>query len=162
MFIRDTDIFDQFSNMMMFNYTDPSRHDDLKKYFDGQGHYFNDDVRYFPASMDPALWEIGERLMIDWFTHRQAGWDCGQLINNHMFWNQLLPLSKRFLPQFNWMAMNVRNFSEKAIKNAEEWNHCPLDAAHIMHFAGSRGPANTIKFMQEVSEKMNLNLTVQE
>jgi hypothetical protein len=154
MFIRPTEIFGRWSEMRLFNHTDPRYHNDMKPY-SYLGEYYNDDVRYFPADMDPKIWEIGERHMADWFTHSQSHWDCGQLINNHMFWSQTIFPNNRFLPMFNWMSMDIRNFDSDSLTRAAEWNHCSIDQANIMHFAGSRGAQETLNFMTKVSEKFN-------
>jgi hypothetical protein len=157
MFVKPTEMFGCWSDMRLFNYTDPRNHVDMKQYTD-LGHYFNDDVRYFPADMDPHVWDLGERHMIDWFSHNQAHWDCGQLINNHMFWSQDIADDKRLNSIFNWMAMNIRNFDETSLAQAEQWNGCFFDSAKIVHFAGSRGPQQTVNFMSEVAVKLNLEL----
>jgi hypothetical protein len=157
MFVQPTEMFGRWPEMRMFNYTDPKFHNDLKPYTDS-GHYFNDDVRYFPAKMDPKIWEIGERRMADWFTHSQAHWDCGQLINNHMFWSQDIDLEDRLHPYFNWMSHCVRTFDDSSVKQAEEWNQCTFDDANIIHFNGSRGPEHTLNFMNEIANKLNLGL----
>ena len=157
LFIQPTEMFGCWSEMRMFNYTDPKIHKDLRQYTD-VGHYFNDDVRYFPADMDPKIWEIGERRMTDWFTHKQAHWDCGQLINNHMFWSQDIDITDRLYPHFNWMSHYVRQFDAPSIKYAEEWNQCPFSNASIIHFNGSRGPDHTLNFMNEIANKLNLGL----
>jgi hypothetical protein len=157
MFVKPTEMFGKWNQMRMFNYTDPRYHPDMKQY-NTIGHYFNDDVRYFPADMDPSIWDIGERHMADWFSHSQSHWDCGQLINNHMFWSQDIDDNDRLQPMFNWMAMGIRDFDQAALTRASEWNGCWFEQANIMHFAGSRGPQETLNFMSEVAVKLNLGL----
>lgn len=151
-FVRPVEIFDEFDHMMLFNYTDPKVHPDLCCYEDGQGHYFNDSVAYFPHTMDPAVWELGERRMADWFTHAQAHWDCGQLIHNHMYWSQPIPPDQRLRPDLNFSAHNLRVTDPEVIAYHELWNNrLPWDQARIMHFAGSRGAMRTVDIMRKLA-----------
>jgi hypothetical protein len=143
LFIRPTEIFGQFHEMRMFNYTDPRQHPE----FD---HYFNDDVRYYPADMDPNVWAVGERKMGEWFTHEQAHWDWGQLIHNYQFWSQTISEDDLLKPNFNWLAHNLRELSVEGLNWHAEWNKCDVSIANIMHFCGSRGADQTLAIMQAV------------
>jgi hypothetical protein len=151
-FVKPVSMFGEFDQMMLFNYTDPQTHADLKCYEDGQGHYFNDSVVYFPATMDPAIWELGERRMADWFTHAQADWDCGQLIHNHMYWSQRMPRERRLRSDLNFSAHNLRVTDPAVIAAHERWNHgTTWDQARIMHFAGSRGSMPALEIMRQLA-----------
>jgi len=152
MFVKPTDIFDSWNaHMRMFNYTDPRTHPEFPN-------YFNDDVRYFPHDMDPSVWEIGERRMHEWFGHEQSHWDLGQLINNSMFWSQNIDDSNRLYPMLNFMCQNFRNLDQQSLDFSSAWNRCNFDQAHVLHFNGSRGPADTVKIMQTVAEKYEISL----
>jgi hypothetical protein len=144
LFMRPTEIFGQFKEMRMFNYTDPRQHAEFE-------HYFNDDIRYYPADMDPAVWAVGERRMGEWFTHEQAHWDWGQLIHNYQFWSQDIPADDLLKPNLNWMAHNLRDLTPEIINWHEVWNRCSLADANIVHFSGSRGAEQTVATMQIVS-----------
>jgi hypothetical protein len=143
MFVNPTEIFGQFHEMRMFNYTDPRQHAEFP-------HYFNDDVRYYPADMDPAVWAVGERKMGGWFTHEQAHWDWGQLVHNYQFWSQSIPDNDVLKPNLNWLAHNLRELSPNAIDWHSEWNQYPATHANIMHFCGSRGADHTLAIMQTI------------
>lgn len=141
LFIRPTEIFGRFKEMRMFNYTDPRSHEEFP-------HYFNDDIRYYPADMDPNVWAVGERKMGEWFTHKQAHWDWGQLIHNYQFWSQKnVPENEVVFPSLNWMAHNLRALTPEAIQYHEIWNQCPIANANIIHFCGSRGAEQTFETM---------------
>jgi len=152
-FTAPTEIFGRFPNMMLFNYTDPRSHADLTQYLDGAGHYFNDAVTYYPAPMDARVWDTGERHMRDWFDHVQAHWDCGQLINNHMYWSQEIPADQRLYPTLNFSAHSLRTTDAAVIEYHERWNNgVAFEAAQIVHFAGSRGADDTLAVMQQLAE----------
>jgi hypothetical protein len=143
MFIKPTDIWEQYSEMRLFNHTDPRSHQDV-------GAYFNDAVTYFPSTMMTSTWELGERRMEDWFTHSQSRWDCGQLIHNHMFAAEYP--DKTAVPELNWQMF----FNRPNIEFSNAWNTMPIQDAKILHFNGSRGPATTVAIMQQIIEELGV------
>lgn len=149
LFIRPTEIFGQWSEMRMFNYTDPRHHEEFP-------HYFNDDIRYYPHDMNPAVWEVGERRMREWVSHNQATWDLGQLIHNSMFWSQNLDQAEVLRPYLNWMCHCLRSLSDDDVAAAEEWNRCPSRYTQILHLCSSRGAKSTLDFMQEIARKFDI------
>lgn len=151
MFIKPTEVFGRWNTMRLFNYTDPRNHPEFTN-------YFNDDVRYFPHDMDPAIWELGERRMAEWFSHQQAHWDLGQLINNTMFWNQSIDDNDRLHPYMNWMSHNLRDLSPESLAATHRWNRFPFESVHVMHFNGSRGPAATLDIMKLTAEKFGVDV----
>ena len=154
MFVRPTEIFGKFDEFRLFNYTDPRGHHDLIQY--GQGHYFNNSVAYYPATMSNQTWELGERRMADWFTHDQADWDCGQLIDNHMFWSQEMPEEQRLRPDLNWF-MGQREITETSLQLSQQWNNnCPFDITKIIHVAGSRGAGLAARLMKDMAKHIGL------
>lgn len=149
MFIQDSEIFGAFDDMRLFNYTEPRRILDID-------HYFNDDVRYYSATMDPKVWEVGERHLSRWWGDDEyVKWDLGQMIHNYQFWSQEPDLSDIVIPQLNWLASSIRSDDPTQIAEMEKWNRCAIDDAHIIHFHGSRGSANTLTTMQEFSRKFS-------
>lgn len=161
MMVQPVSIFDEFQRMMLFNYTDPKCHPDLKCYADGQGHYFNDAVTYFPHSMDKSIWQLGERRMKDWFTHAQADWDCGQLIHNHMFWAQHRSEEVRVRPDLNFSAHVLRSTDPRVIGHHEDWNlGMRFNQARVLHFAGSRGAEGTLAIMQTMAQQFGIDHAV--
>lgn len=151
LFVRDTEMFGEWEEMRIFNYTDPRSHRQFP-------HYFNDDVRYFPSTMDPAVWELGERRMYDWFSHAQAHWDCGQLIHNAMFWSQPIADDDRLHPYLNWMSHGLRTVDPRHIDASSQWNRCGFENAKIMHFNGSRGAAATVDAMKQFAQHFEVDV----
>lgn len=151
MFVQPTEIFGVYDKMKMFNYTDPRSIADIP-------HYFNDDVRYYPASMDPEVWNVGERLMRQWYDHAEVKWDLGQMIHNYQYWSQPMPADTVFDPRFNWLAHGIRDITPENIAQHEEWNRCPLKQAKIVHFSGSRGGEAAVKIMRDFVKYLNLDI----
>lgn len=151
MFVRETEIFGQYDQMRLFNYTDPRTIHDIT-------HYFNDDVRYYPASMDPEVWDLGERRMRDWFGHAEVKWDLGQMIHNYQFWSQKLDTKTVLDPRLNWSAHSLRSITPDHIHPHEHWNQCSLDQAHVVHFSGSRGGEGAVKIMNDLVAYLKLDI----
>lgn len=157
MFVKPVEIFGQFTDMRLFNHTDPKLHADLVGYADHKGHYFNDAMVYFPSTMLAQIWDLGERRQSDWFTHHQSTWDCGQLIHNHMFWSQPLDLDRVVRPDLNWFMM-FRSWTPDTIAQASRWNQCPYDLVRCVHFAGSRGAEATLLTMRELAAQIGVEV----
>jgi hypothetical protein len=143
MFVKPTEIFGQFDEMRLFNYSDPKSHPLFIN-------NFNDDIRYYPATMDPAVWDIGERHMADWWDSNEADWACGQHIHNYMFWSQKLPLSQALIPKLAWQALP---YSPEV---CTQFNGCPFDDAQVLHFHGSRGAGNRLELMQSLAQRFGI------
>jgi hypothetical protein len=150
--IRPTSLFgDRFKEYRLFNYTDPRGIADIP-------HYFNDDVRYYPAKMDPEVWNVGERLMRQWYDHAEVKWDLGQMIHNYQYWSQPMAADTVFDPRFNWLAHGIRAITPENIAQHEEWNRCSLNQAKIVHFSGSRGGEAAVKIMRDFVNYLNLDI----
>lgn len=144
LFAMPVEIFDRYEHMMMFNYTDPKSHTEFP-------HYFNDDIRYFPATMSPSVWAIGESAMEGWFTHSEGNWAWGQLIHNYQFWSQGLSIDQVLDPTMAWQA-----FTD--IPAAGKWNGCDISAAKILHFHGSRNADNRVAVMSALAQQLGLQI----
>ena len=149
--VKPTEVFDHWHGMRMFNYTDPKRLDNIP-------HYFNDDVRYYPADMDPKVWEVGERAMTEWYTNPHARWDLGQMIHNYQFWSQDIPGSDRLHPWMNWSAHAMRDVTDRTIEKFNNWNGLDISDAHIIHLSGSRGASQGRQHMQELVKYFNIDI----
>lgn len=143
LFVKPTEIFGQFNEMRLFNYSDPKSHPLFPN-------NFNDDIRYYPASMDPAVWDLGERHMADWWSSNEADWACGQNIHNHMFWSQEIPLEQALCPTLAWQALPY-DFSE-----CNKFNGVPFESAQVLHFHGSRGAADRLYLMQSLAHNVGV------
>jgi hypothetical protein len=140
LFIRPTEIFGQFQQMQMFNYSDPRHTAKIP-------HNFNDDIRYYPSDMDPKVWELGERHMADWFIDSESNWACGQHIHNHMLWSQGVPVEQMLKPQYAWQALGADT------AQASTWNGLDIAHANVIHFHGSRGNEQRLSVMQQMAAR---------
>ena len=147
LFIKPTEIFGRYNKMMMFNYTDPRYHKEFE-------HYFNDDIRYYPATMDPKVWDIGEQKMEGWFEHSEANWGWGQLIHNYQMWSQGVSVNEVLDPTVAFQMLGSK------ISDTEAWNNCPISTAKILHFHGSRDADNRLSVMTELVKQFVLDKPV--
>jgi hypothetical protein len=151
MFIKPTEIFGKFNEMRMFNYTDPRQHNKLTGYTDGTGHYFNDDIRYYPAGMSINTWNVGEEHMADWFVPPDNIWDCGQILHNHQFWSQGITIQEALMPELAWQAFMP------SPEQGTHWNGIDINAAHVLHFHGSRNADNRVQVMTDLAQQLNID-----
>ena len=79
--VKHINIFDQYPKFMMFNHTDPKQFVGPNPYNRAFEHFFNAGVRYFPASMDEKIWELGASMAQTW---DYATYDTEQIILNAM------------------------------------------------------------------------------
>lgn len=143
LFVKPTEIFGKFNEMRLFNYSDPKTHTLFPN-------NFNDDIRYYPSTMDPEVWELGERRMADWWSSDEADWACGQNIHNYMFWSQGLSLEQALQPKLAWQALPY------GPDKCAEFNGCPITDAQIMHFHGSRGANDRLQLMQILAQTFGI------
>ena len=143
LFIRPTQVFGRYSNMMMFNYTDPRTHNEF-------AHYFNDDIRYYPAGMNPQVWDTGEEAMNGWFDHSENNWGWGQLIHNYQFWSQGLAVADVLDPTMAYQAFNLNQ------AYSDQWNGVSINQAHVMHFHGSRDSDSRVDVMKNLATQLGI------
>lgn len=143
--IQPTEIFtDRFPEYRLFNYTDPRRCAE----FD---HYFNNDLQYFPHTMSPEIWDLGDRLWQGLDQHPQRNWGFDQLRNNHMFWSQQIPDWDRCHPKLAYQCLGRAPNSV-----TDQWNGVRANEAHIWHFHGSRSSQLIVNIMQKLAEELAL------
>ena len=145
MFIKHTEIFGKYDTMRMFNYTDPKSHPEFPN-------HFNDDIRYYPATMNPEVWNIAERNMDKWFTHPESNWGFGQVLHNYQLWSQGLSLKEVLEPHLAWQAFALSE------EQGKQWNGIPLEDAHVLHFHGSRGNETRLQCMTQISHQLGIEL----
>jgi hypothetical protein len=145
LFIKPTQVFDVYSNMMMFNYTDPKTHTEFP-------HYFNDDIRYYPSSMSAETWAVGERSMEGWFSHAEGKWGWGQLVHNYQFWSQNIELQDVLDPTMAWQAFSLNQ------QHGNAWNNCDINQAKILHFHGSRDADSRVEVMTDLANQLGIEL----
>jgi hypothetical protein len=140
MFIKSTDMFGQFDQYRLFNWTDPKSNTQFSN-------YYNAGVRYYPSTMSAEVWNIGQDMAKNWNLNI---WDQEQLIFNAMFWSQ--GVQDPHHPELNWQGFML-GIQPKELGDA--WNNCPIESAHIIHWAGSRGAARTGEIMQQVLDSLS-------
>ena len=151
--VRPTSLFgDRFKEYRLFNYTDPRAHKEF-------AHHFNDDVQYYPHTMLPEIWELGERYWEQRASHPDRAWGFDQLRHNAMFWAQGMPNEDRLHPSMNYMCHNMRDSNPKTLAAVQKWNsNCSLAQAQIVHFAASRGSQQVISIMKEFCQELQIEL----
>lgn len=141
--VRPLDIWDQFDKFMMFNYTDP-RHFPLNERLWNRRfpNFFNAGVRYFPATMDEKIWELGGSMAREW---KFDTYDTEQVILNAMLWDQSISLEEALRPdiayQAQWLPICLQ-------AKQDEWNGIPMNQASIIHVHGSRDSALKLALMK--------------
>lgn len=150
--VKPTELFTKFKEFRMFNYTDP-------KSYKNFNHYLNDDVRFFPHTMNEKVWQLGEMWWIDGDKHPEKNWGFDQLRHNAMFWSQNIDFTDVFHPGFNFMfrpqSLTIDN---NIVKYFEYWNNLEFNKAHILHLHGSRGSENTILYMNNICQQLGIKI----
>lgn len=145
MFMRDTQIFGQFEEFRLFNWTDPKSNNEFLN-------YYNAGVRYYPSTMSNTTWAVGGAEADRW---NLKIWDQEQIIFNRMFWSQAIPFHDRHRPELNWQA--IPNLPGPNLQRSQElWNCTPIARANIVHTSGSRGAEAIVGFMANIAKQLNL------
>ena len=139
--LKPTDVFGKYTHFLMWNYTDP-------KTYGPCTHYLNADIRYYPSSMRPEVWDFGLKMIdhLDW-------WNGDQVLYNIMVWCQGLGWTDVVDPTMAYQGFMYPMHSKEI---GDEWNNCRLEDAHIIHWAGSRGAARTVELMQSVNDQLKI------
>lgn len=139
---QPTSLFgDKFKEFRLFNYTDPQSHREF-------ANHFNDDVRYYPHTMSREIWDLAEQYWDKREGHPDKLWGFDQLRHNAMFWAQDIPDSDRLHPYMNYMCLRMRELHPEVIAWHDQWNKCPFQHAHILHFCASRESHSVITLMK--------------
>ena len=133
----------------LFNYTDP-------KQYRGFVNFFNDDIQYYPHTMDETTWQVGEHLWSVREGHPDQHWGFDQLRHNEMFWSQGIPEEDWFHPELAYQAMGIRSLSPEEIDAHNKWNNFDIGRSHILHFHASRGSHHVINLMKFISQQLGI------
>lgn len=140
-------VFGKLDHFQMFNYTDPktlSGKDAENKYGLQFEHYLNAGCRYYPATMDKAVWDLGWSYANDWDYNI---WGTEQIIFNAMMYSQDPDYRKWVDPLMNFQVMSMpfqKLHDEQAWSFYDNWNGASHRDAKIMHLHGTRGAVNTL------------------
>lgn len=146
--INHVDPWGQYNKFMMFNLSDPKSFYRDNIYGLKFPNFFNAGVRYFPATMSRATWDIGLALADNW---NIQSYDTEQIILNQMMWSQDLKLSDALVPNMNYQAAWMGNIEINTWPQ-DVWNGIAFKRAHIVHFHGSRNIDNTLQHMKKLSQ----------
>lgn len=140
--MKPTEVFDKYKNFTMFNYTDPrttspANREAINHYDIYHQHYFNADVRYYPAGMRQDIWNLGLKMAEDWDFNC---WGTEQVILNEMLWKQPdVSFSNVYNPNMNYMGHNLfLDNWDRTKEFSNNWNRSLLSDANIVHLCGSR------------------------
>jgi len=150
-FIKPTEIFNQFQHFSMFNLTNPSRTLD-KHYGVTFNHYYNCGVRYYPHNMTKQVWDVGLQMLQNWNPDR---WDAEQVIYNQMMWSQGLPHAEFYRPELAYQLLNA----DLASNQNTSFNRMSVSDARVVHVHGSRGSSNRLESMAKLWMTSNMSMS---
>jgi hypothetical protein len=149
MAIQAVEIFGRYQNFLMFNHTDPKEFNRTNPYNRTYPHFFNAGVRYFPATMNESIWQLGRDMAQTW---DPSTYDTEQIILNAMLWDQGITFDQAFDPTIAWQLFRSDfNF-------LQQWNACPIQEARILHLHSSRGAVDRLGFMTNTSQKLGIDI----
>jgi hypothetical protein len=147
--IKPVSIFDQYPQFRMFNHTDPKQFNNANPYNRSYPDFFNAGVRYFPATMDQKIWQLGTSMAQTW---DYATYDTEQVILNAMLWDQGITVEEALDPTVAWQLFHPDlNFGQ-------QWNGCSVLDAKILHLHSSRGADGRLNFMRDTAGKLGLQI----
>lgn len=148
--INNFDIWNNFSNFMMFNFTDPKQllNESVKIPY-----FFNAGVRYYPASMNTQVWDYANELVNSW---DDSQYDTEQIILNKMLWCQGLKLEQALYPN---IAYQAHMLPEIPVWQQDIWNGISINEAAIVHFHGSRNANEKLNLMRQIYETKRIGIS---
>jgi len=156
--MKPTEIFGRYDKFSMFNFTDPKTtrpgREDTNAYNVYHPHYFNADVRYYPAEMSQDTWDIGLQMAENWDFNC---WGTEQVILNEMMWKQPgVTLENMLDPKLSYQGFHLfLDNWDQTNHAANLWNGMNAQDAHIIHVAGSRVASKKVELMQVLWEMTN-------
>lgn len=155
-FKRPINFFGQFDEFRLFNWTDPKSWDTPNQYDLQFYHLFNNDLQYYPSTMNPDLWKIERAMRADWrIDESMDSYNNQQLIHNAMFWSQGLAWEDAHRPmlfyQAHWLPW-------QDISTMDEWNQAKFEDAAIVHWHGSRNSPIKLECMQKLNDDFQIPL----
>lgn len=149
--IKPTSIFsDRFPEYRLFNFTDPKSYSEFVM-------YLNDDIQYYPNTMQKEIWDLGEKLWEQKNSHPDKYWGFDQLRHNAMFWEQKINMNDCLHPEMAYQAFAIRALTDaNAINFQNQWNQFDINRAHIIHFHASRGSHQVISIMKDICQKLEI------
>jgi hypothetical protein len=145
MFINHADYFNQFDQFSMFNLTDPVSTTD-EHYGVNFSNYFNCGIRYYPANMDQAVWDLGIQMVENWNPDR---WDSEQIIYNAMMFSQKqFDIHQVYQPKLAFQMLHA-DINHPGNRN---FNQIKASQASAVHLHGSRSSSGRLQTMELLSK----------
>ena len=151
-FVKPTKIFGEFKEFRLFNWTDPKSWHEPNQYNASFDNLFNNDLQYYPSTMDPALWETERKMRAAWDnSDGMSSYNNQQIIHNTMFWSQGLAWEDAHRPELFYQAQWLP-WQDVAVQ--DEWNRCKYEDAHVIHWHSSRHSPTKLDCMQQIHDAL--------
>lgn len=155
-FVKPTEMFGKFNEYRLFNWTDPKSWSEPNQYNKTFENLFNNDLQYYPSTMDPALWKIEREMRAQWNNDQDMNnYNNSQIINNTMFWEQGIPFEDAHKPELFYQAQWL---PWKSQDEQDDWNQSSLTDAHVIHWHGSRYSPTKLACMENFSKMLEIPL----
>jgi hypothetical protein len=153
-FVKPTNIFGEFNNFRLFNWTDPKSWHEPNQYNKGFDNLFNNDLQYYPASMDKELWTLEREMRAAWNeTDGMDSYNNQQIIHNTMFWNQGLSWEDAHHPELFYQAQWI---PWQPVEVQDQWNGCRYEDAQVIHWHSSRHSIIKLDCMRSVNQALGV------
>lgn len=154
--IDEVEIFGKFNEFRLFNWTDPKSWHEANQYNKAFENLFNNDLQYYPSTMDPKLWEIERKMRSEWDTSEgMSSYNNQQIIHNTMFWSQNIAFEDAHKPELFYQAQWL---PWKSQEEQDTWNGCKLDDAKIVHWHSSRHSPTKLACMENFTRVLEIDL----
>jgi len=154
-FVKPVNIFGEFDNFRLFNWTDPKQWYEPNQYNARFDNLFNNDLNYHPHTMDPSLWEIERKMHNEWNkTEGMDSYNNQQIIHNTMFWSQNLEWKDAHRPELFYQAQWLPSWASLEVQ--DEWNQCKYQDASVIHWHSSRHAPTKLECMLQVNEALGV------
>jgi hypothetical protein len=155
-FVKPTNIFGQFNEFRLFNWTDPKSWYEPNQYNKSFDNLFNNDLQYYPYQMDPRLWEIERDMRHQWDkSDSMDSYNNQQIIHNTMFWSQKLDWKDAHRPDLFYQAQWL---PWQSVDIQDQWNECKYEDAQVIHWHSSRHSPTKLECMRQVNEALGVPL----
>ena len=155
--IDDVEIFGKFKEFRLFNWTDPKSWSEPNQYNKSFDNLFNNDLQYYPSTMDPELWKIEREMRGQWDnSDGMSSYNNQQIIHNTMFWNQGLDWADAHRPDLFYQAQWLPTWRTQ--QEQDQWNQCKMEDAKIIHWHSSRHSPTKLACMQKFTNLLEIPL----
>jgi len=154
-FVKPTEIFGVFNEFRLFNWTDPKSWYEPNQYNKTFDNLFNNDLQYYPATMDPKVWEIERTMRAEWAETEDMNSYCNQqIVHNTMFWSQNLAWEDAHHPELFYQAQWLPD--RASVEVQDQWNGCKYEDAQIIHWHSSRHAPTKLECMKQVNSALGV------